>query len=129
MRRRILLIEDHADLREAIGELLEINGYEVLTAADGLEGLTIAGSQCPCIILSDLRMPGLNGYELVERLQANEETRKIPVIISSANFDTASTQPVMHPGVTAYLAKPFDEVKLLSCIELALHTGFNQNSR
>lgn len=120
MRRRILLIEDHPDLRETIGELLEINGYEVLLAKDGLEGLFMAISELPVIILSDLCMPGLDGYELVSRLQNDERTCRIPVILTSADLDLLNAHRNTNPGIIAHLAKPFDEEKLLTCLNNAL---------
>lgn len=119
MKARILLIEDHTDLREATGELLGLYDYDVLLASNGLEGLAAALSRPPGLILSDLRMPGMDGYELVRRLQADQRTRMIPVILTSANFDRSTLYPDLA-GVSSYLAKPFDEETLLSYITQAL---------
>jgi len=120
MKKKILLIEDHSDLREATAELLQFYGYEVLLADNGLLGLTIAASQFPALILSDLRMPGMSGYELFERLQEDMRTAAIPVILTSANFNRNTVAYKEYPGVATCLAKPFDEDGLLNAIDIAL---------
>lgn len=120
MRNRILLIEDNTDLRETIAELLMIHGYEVSVAANGLEGLYMATTTLPAVILSDIHMPGLDGYELTAKLQSNKSTCGIPVILASANFDRQSKPADGHPSVIAHLPKPFDEENLLACLVKAL---------
>jgi len=119
MKKRILLIEDHADLRENTAELLILCGYEVEPVSNGADGLAAAMRQAPDLIISDLYMPGMDGYELVRLLQATERTCAIPVIMSSANFNRSTFETDVN-GINAYLAKPFDEEKLILFTKQAL---------
>jgi len=122
MRKKVLLIEDNYDLRELIAELLELNGYSVLSARDGGEGLAMAVTELPALIVSDLRMPVLSGYELISCLQRDVRTHQIPVVLTSAKFGHNSDVVAQHKNVAAYLEKPFNEEKLLKCISNALRT-------
>jgi len=108
MPYRILVIEDHPDLRESTGELLEYEGYEVILAENGLQGLALARSVRPAAILSDLHMPGMNGYELARHLQADPATSHIPLLVASANFDRTERPPGCPAGVAAFLAMPYE---------------------
>lgn len=121
MATKILLIEDHADLRENISEILDLYGYKVATAADGLQGLATAVSFMPQIIVSDLNMPGLNGIELLEKLRERDSTKQIPVILTSASF-TADIRVEHSSAFAACLAKPYDFELLVACIEKALQS-------
>ena len=85
--RKALVIEDNVEIRENIVEVLELAGFRVFVANDGNEGLQVAADMGPDVILCDIMMPGLNGYEVIRELRANSATSKIPFI-----YVTASTE-------------------------------------
>jgi CheY-like chemotaxis protein len=115
MRQKILVIEDHPNLRESTGELLEYYGYEAISAENGLQGLDLAKVLQPALIMSHLRTPGMDGDELAARLQEDPATRHIPLILASGSF-SSNLAPGCPAGVVACLAKPYDEDVLLACI-------------
>ena len=80
MSKRILVIEDHEDNRRIVRDLLSANGYELLEAVSGEEGLAFAERERPDLILMDIQLPGLDGYEVTRRIKANPALRRIPVI-------------------------------------------------
>ena len=84
VKKRVLIVEDEAGTRAALREFLERSGYLSAEAADGLAGLAQAESWHPDAILLDVRMPGLDGYEVCRRLKANPATKPIPVIVMTA---------------------------------------------
>ena len=106
----ILVVDDEPDIREAISELLEQEGYEVVGAGDGAEALSKARATRPTVVLLDLMMPGMNGWEFCARQRGDPELAGIPVIVVSALGRA--------PGVTAadYIQKPFDLDALLKAV-------------
>jgi CheY-like chemotaxis protein len=106
----ILVVDDERDIRDAIAELLEDEGYEVQGAGDGAEALAKAKDCHPAVVLLDLMMPGMNGWEFRARQRGDPELSAIPVIVVSALGKV--------PGVDAagYLQKPFELDDLLSAV-------------
>ncbi|HSW40421.1 MAG TPA: response regulator [Acidobacteriota bacterium] len=102
---RILIIEDDRFLRRACEVSLKKKGYAVLTAMDGFEGLQLARSGSPDLILLDMLMPKLTGIETLEALKADHETRDIPVVILSNSFIEADVQRAKALGALGYLIK------------------------
>ena len=117
---RVLIIEDEADVRTGLRELLERAGYLPAEAADGLDGLAQAERWRPHVILLDIRMPGLDGYEVCRRLKANPATNPIPVIVVTAVEDDALNRLAYEAGAMACLVKPFRPEALLSMIRAAI---------
>ncbi len=115
--KKILLIEDDTVLRENTAELLELSNYEVLTAANGMEGVSLAKSGMPDIIVSDIMMPELDGYGVLEALAKDEQTMYIPFIFLSAKTERKDVRKGMDLGADDYITKPFEEEELLSAIE------------
>lgn len=107
MRHTILLIEDKKGIAENIKSLLELHNYDVLTANNGVDGASIAKIQRPDLVISDIYMPALNGYELLELLMADEEMRSIPVIMLSAKNEIDEISLAMSKGAAGYVTKPF----------------------
>jgi CheY-like chemotaxis protein len=103
--RRILIADDHADSRELLAFSLRLSGYIARTAADGDEALRIAREFSPHVIFLDLWMPGLDGWEVCERLREQGTTRDVPVYALTASPDDGKLQLY---GFTAYLAKPVE---------------------
>lgn len=114
---RILLADDNADMREYVRRLLAQEGYEVETVADGLAALKAAHGCLPDLVLSDVMMPGLNGFELLKSLRINVNTRDIPVILLSARAGEDSKVEGLEIGADDYLVKPFSAKELLTRVK------------
>ena len=115
--KRILLIEDNNEIRENTAEILELDGYEVLTAENGKIGVELASSQKPDLIICDIMMPVLDGYSVLHLLSKNPDTENIPFIFLTAKADRSDFRKGMEMGADDYITKPFDDVDLLNAIE------------
>lgn len=115
--KTILIIEDNPDIRENTAELLELEGYWVFTASNGDEGLQMAKSLKPDVIICDIVMPGIDGYAVFQQLMNNEETKNIRFVFSTAQSQKNEIDKAFKMGATCYLLKPFDEKQLIACIE------------
>ncbi len=118
--KKILLIEDDVTVRENTAELLELSNYEVVTAPDGKKGVDKAREELPDIIVCDIMMPELDGYDVLTRLSEDPETKGIPFIFLSAKTEHKDVRRGMDLGADDYLTKPFEENDLLSAIESRL---------
>jgi len=116
----ILVIEDDAPVRRTLLDMLEINGFSVVTAANGTEGLALARRDLPSLIITDVNMPGMTGFELLETFRGDEALRPIPVIVISAKVDRAATRRGMELGAADFITKPFTEEELLHSIATRL---------
>ncbi|MDN3581534.1 ATP-binding protein [Mucilaginibacter flavus] len=112
----ILLIEDHQELREFIRQSLA-GRYRLITAADGEEGISLGLQHIPNLVITDLMMPRVSGYEVSETLKKDQRTSHIPVIILTAKAGLENRIQGIETGADAYLAKPFDQRELLAIIE------------
>jgi len=119
--RKILVVDDDRDLRWLLSDLLSREGYQVLTAEDGLEALRQMKIGQPDVILLDLRMPRLNGMETLKKLK--KDHNQIPVIMLTAHGDVKSAVEAMKLGAYDYLSKPFNNDDLLLSINRALEKG------
>lgn len=117
---KILLIEDDTALRENTAELLELSNYEVVTAPDGRAGLEAARREHPDIIVCDIMMPEIDGYQVLEELASDSDTQHIPFIFLSAKTEHKEIRKGMDMGADDYLTKPFEEDELISAIESRL---------
>jgi two-component system, cell cycle response regulator DivK len=106
--KKILVVEDVAFNRDLIVQLLE-DTYEVLTAVDGVEGLHVAEHARPDLILMDLALPGIDGWEATRRLKTHIELRHIPIIALSAHAMLGDAEKALQSGCDDYLSKPLDE--------------------
>ena len=114
--KKILIIEDEASIRENTQEILEIKGFQVLTAANGAIGLQTARIKLPDLILCDIMMPELNGYEVLAALHKNSNTAAIPLIFLTAKAEQSALRQGMNLGADDYLTKPFTAEELLGAI-------------
>src|SRR3954453_6107060 len=105
---RILIIDDEDDIREVASLTLEEAGFEVLTAANGPEGIERAAAERPDAILLDVMMPGMDGPATLARLRDNDSTRNIPIIFLTAKVQAADRRDLSALGPAAIMAKPFD---------------------
>lgn len=113
----ILVVDDDADFREALAVALSAKGYAVETAADGREGLGKAVARPPLLVLLDLRMPVMNGRQMLQALRGEAATREVPVLIISA-FGYEWEAELM--GAQGYVQKPFDPAVLEATIQRLL---------
>lgn len=112
MNHTVLIVEDEEDLREMMREALEFNGYSVITAREGGEALDkLTRIEDLCLILLDLLMPGMNGWDLFERVRARPELAAVPIIVHSSAPSRAPR------GATRVLPKPLVLDKLLSTVQ------------
>lgn len=118
--KKILVIEDNAEVRENLEEILELSGYEVLTAEDGTVGVDIAVSEQPDLILCDVMMPKLDGFGVLNILSKKTNTADIPFIFLTAKAEKADFRRGMNLGADDYITKPFYKDELLDVIETRL---------
>ena len=114
MSRRILLIEDHEDNRRIVRDLLTPAGYEVVEAVTGEEGVAMAATHHPDLILMDIQLPGLDGYEATRRIKANPALRHIPIIVVTSYALSGDDVKAFAAGCDAYVTKPFVPRELLA---------------
>lgn len=119
-KRRILVIEDEPDLVQMVKVRLESNGYEVLVAHDGQEGLRIARTERPDLLILDLMLPKVNGYEVCTMLKQDTRYQKIPIIMFTAKAQEKDEKLGLECGADAYVRKPFDAKELLGQIRALL---------
>jgi len=117
---KILLIEDDALNRDMLSRRLVRRGYEVVVAVDGEDGLAQASSQRPALILMDLSLPKIDGWEATRRLKAAEGTRAIPVIALTAHAMQGDRQRALAAGCDEYDTKPIDFARLIEKIDRLL---------
>jgi signal transduction histidine kinase len=118
-RKRILIADDNADMRQYLARLLSEH-YRVETASDGKSAMVKARQHAPDLVLSDVMMPELDGFELIKHLRADEKTRAIPVILLSARAGEESRVEGMQAGADDYLVKPFSARELLARVSARL---------
>ncbi|MCK9279366.1 MAG: response regulator [Melioribacteraceae bacterium] len=116
----VLVVEDELDIQSNIKTLLEEEGYYVLTSNDGEAGYKIASEFLPDIIISDINMPNLNGYELLQLLQEGKDTALIPFLFLTAKVDMEDLRFGMNLGADDYIIKPYKAQDLLKAINLRL---------
>lgn len=116
----ILLIEDNLNIRENTVEILELEGYTVRSAKNGMCGLELAKAFGPDIILCDIQMPKMNGYELLEVLKRDPQTSIIPFIFFTVSTEPKAVKRGLKMGADAYIKKPFEVRDLLDTIDRCL---------
>ena len=116
MSKLILVIEDQEDNRRIMRDLLTSAGYEVIEAVTGEEGVTAAETHCPKLILLDIQLPGIDGYEAARRIKTNPALRPIPIIAVTSYALSGDDVKAFEAGCDAYVAKPFSPRELLAKI-------------
>jgi DNA-binding response OmpR family regulator len=113
---RILVVDDDPVILRLIEVNLDLEGFEVVTASRGEDAIAKAASTSPDLMLLDLMMPEMSGWELAERLQKNEATARIPIIFLSARTQDEDRRRGEELGVAGYVTKPFDPADLVATI-------------
>ena len=116
MAKRLLVVDDDPGLLLAVSETLRAEGYDVTTARRGADALVHVAKTMPDLIISDIRMPGMDGYQLVRNLRSNARTRLVPIVFLTAKDETADRIEGFRTGVDAYLTKPFDSDELAAVV-------------
>jgi CheY-like chemotaxis protein len=119
-RQTILLVEDDPDLLRFADVTLRLGGYRVYTATDGLSALSAARKVRPAVMLLDLRLPGLDGWQVLAVMAEDPVLRDLPVIVVTATADAGSRPLTEAAGVTEYLVKPLSADALLAAVERVL---------
>jgi CheY-like chemotaxis protein len=118
--KTILIIEDNLEIRENTTELLELEGFSVITAVNGEEGILAATANCPDCILCDILMPLVDGYEVLRQLKEHPSTAHIPFIYLTASCEKSEIKLAMDMGADGYVRKPFDVKELTEALESCL---------
>ena len=117
---KILLVEDNEMNRDMLSRRLQKQGYEVVMAVDGEEGVAKAQSEAPALILMDMSLPGIDGWEATRRLKAAPQTQQIPVIALTAHAMTDDRDKALAAGCDDFDTKPVELSRLLSKIQTLL---------
>ena len=120
MSKRLLVVDDEPNLLVAVGACLRGEGFDVVTARSGAEALVRVAESVPDLIVSDVRMPGMDGYQLARQLRASSRTALTPVVFLTAKDETADRVEGFRTGVDAYLTKPFEPDELVAVIRSIL---------
>ena len=114
--RKVLIVEDHPDMRELLSWQIELMGFMPILAKHGKEGLEKAIAEKPELILMDIMMPGMDGWEAVRAMRAAPETKDIPILAATALFRDSDLKTCMEAGCNSYIVKPFTFLELQSKI-------------
>jgi two-component system cell cycle response regulator DivK len=120
---KILLVEDNEMNRDMLSRRLTRNGYEVLIAVDGQQGADMALAERPDLVLMDMSLPVIDGWEATRRIKANDATRRIPVIALTAHAMAGDREKAMEVGCDDYDTKPVEMTRLLGKIAALLKSA------
>jgi len=116
----VLVVDDRPEMSELVGELLEDEGYEVVVAGGGAEALAVAAERVPDVVITDLHMPEVDGFAVLEGIQALDP--RVPVLILTAYGEVQDAVKAIQRGAFHYLTKPWRRVELLVYLQRALET-------
>jgi two-component system, cell cycle response regulator DivK len=116
MTKRILVVEDQEDLRGVLRDLLSGSGYEMLEAADGAAGVAKAKSDKPDLILMDIQMPVMDGYDATRQIKADADLESIPIVAVSSFAMKGDEEKARGAGCDHYITKPYSPMQLLKTI-------------
>ena len=119
---KILIVEDNQENRDALARRLKRRGYSVVIALDGRAGITMAQEEHPDVILMDLNLPDVDGWEATRRIKADPQTAAIPIIALTAHAIAGDQQRALQAGCNDYHSKPVEFARLLDQIEALLNT-------
>ena len=119
----VLVVEDSVTQREMIEDLLKGSGLIVKTAGDGIEALEQMQGSCPDIVVMDIVMPRMNGYELCRRIKTDPKTERVPVVMCSSKGEEFDRYWGMKQGADAYIAKPFQPQELVGTVKQLLRNA------
>ena len=124
---KILIIDDDAMMRKLVSSTLEKTGHTIIEAVDGHEGLSLAASEKPDLVICDLMMPVMGGVETVRLIREDKNISHLPVIVTTCNTDKQTILSMLEIGVSYYLAKPLDFAKLATKVQEVLNSRQSSN--
>ena len=122
-KRRVLLVDDEPSIVKMVAKRLEVAGYEVLTAMDGEAGLEAAKTQSPDLVILDLMLPKLNGFEVCSLLKKDPRSQGIPVIMLSARVHEKDEKTGLECGADVYMRKPFQSQEFVEQIRALVESS------
>ena len=121
MAAKILAVDDESDVLLIVKTGLQSEGFEVVTATNGPDALEAVGQENPDLVVLDVMMPGMDGFEVLRHIKSNDETAHIPVIMLTGLSERAKIQEALVSGTDYYLVKPFDFMELIQKVRTALN--------
>jgi len=121
MNKRVLVVDDDQSIQRVLVQTLQLEGYEVATASDGVEALESLQGQLPDVVILDVMMPKLDGLDVLKRMRADERTHTVPVILLTARSSQEDIWEGWQSGVDYYMTKPFDVEELLRFLSHVLN--------
>ncbi len=119
-QKKILIMDDERDIVKALMIRLQTNGYNVVAAFDGAQGLFMAHKEMPDLVIMDIRMPAGDGFSVAERLRQSDRTGQIPIIILTGSPERNAEERARKLGARFYIKKPYDPEELLDAVKRAL---------
>jgi DNA-binding response OmpR family regulator len=121
-QKKILIVDDERDIVKALMIRLQSNGYNVVAAFDGAQGIFMANKEVPDLVILDIRMPAEDGFGVAEKLKQSDRTDQIPIIFLTGSPERNAEERAMGLGVRFYIKKPYDPEELLDAVKRALET-------
>jgi len=119
-KKKVLVIDDENDILLIIKSALHEEGYDVATANNGYDGLALAEDASPDLIILDIMMPEMDGFEVLQQLKENEKTAQIPVVILTGLSSKDKIREALNKGIDYYIVKPFEYQDLVSKVKIAI---------
>jgi two-component system, chemotaxis family, chemotaxis protein CheY len=113
MKKVILIADDSPTIRKFVTVALSVKGFEIIACADGMEAMEVLPTQKIDLVITDLNMPNVDGYELISSIRQNNEYRELPIIVLSSLGNTEDIQKGLESGANSYLVKPFDPKRVV----------------
>jgi len=113
MKKVILVADDSPTIRKFVSISLKVKGYEIIQVADGMQALEVLPSEPVDLVITDLNMPNVDGFELIKTIRSNEDYRELPIIILSSLSGNEEIEKGIQCGANSYLLKPFDSKRVL----------------
>ena len=123
MAKKILVVDDESDVLLIVKTTLQLEGFNVVTATNGPDGIAVAKEEIPDLIVLDVMMPGMDGFEVLGHLKEDDKTAEIPVLMLTGVSERAKIQEALATGIQYYLVKPFEVMDLIQKINMALRAG------
>ena len=119
-KKKILIVDDERDIVKALKIRLQHNGYNIVVAFDGAQGIFMAHKEKPSLILLDIRMPAGDGFSVAEKLKQSSQTERIPIIFLTGSPERNAEERAMELGARFYIKKPYDPEELLDAVRRAM---------
>lgn len=116
MTQTILTIDDSRTMRDMLRMALVEAGFNVLQAVDGVDGLEVLQTSTPDVIVTDINMPKMDGFGLIEAVRKNNRHRKVPILVLTTESDASKKMRAKEAGATGWIVKPFEPTKLIAAI-------------